>query len=155
MALASSDPVGAAIHFTLDRLLARPRLERLLRDREVVLSDRSFYSTLAYQGSGLPTRGRQALQRLQQRVARSPDLVLWVDLPVEEALRRVGRRGSVRSPVERRRMLRRVSAAYRAMARGRRWIRLDGREPARRLAVSATQALLPRLRRRVPPRRRG
>jgi thymidylate kinase len=89
-ALGPTDPIGAAIHFTLDRLLSRPRLERLLDRSDVVLSDRSFHSTLAYQGSTLSRSGFQRLARLQLAVAHPPDRVLWLDLPVEEALRRVG-----------------------------------------------------------------
>jgi dTMP kinase len=154
LALAPVDPVGAAIHFTLDRLLARPRLERLLRARDLVLSDRSFYSTLAYQGSDLPPRGRRALERLQRSVARSPDLVLWVDLPVDEALRRIGIRGAPRAPVERRRTLRRVSASYRAMARSPGWVRLDGRAPVRGLTEAAAQAVASRGSRRGRLRRK-
>ncbi len=52
----TSDPWTAAMFFTLDRALARPRLERLITRSDVVLADRSFYSTLAYQGSALPSQ---------------------------------------------------------------------------------------------------
>src|SRR5271170_2690225 len=90
--LGPTDPIGAAIHFTLDRLLARPRLERLLQRNDMVLSDRSFYSTLAYQGSARAPSELLRLERLQRAVARAPDRVLWLDLRPEEALRRVGGR---------------------------------------------------------------
>ncbi len=133
-ALGPTDPIGAAIHFTLDRLLARPRLERLLDRNDVVLTDRSYHSTLAYQGSTLPPSGYQRLARLQRAVAHSPDRVLWLDLPVEAALQRVGGRGRARAPLERRATLRRVASAYRRFSRQRGWVRLDARQDRRHLA---------------------
>lgn len=150
-ALGPTDPVGAAIHFTLDRLLSRPRLEKLLARYDVVLSDRSFYSTLAYQGSTLPRSGRQRLERLQRAVAHPPDRVLWLDLSPEEALRRVGGRGRARAPLERRATLRRVAGAYRGFAKGRGWVRLDAREGPAELREAAVRDLDSWLRgRRVP-----
>jgi dTMP kinase len=147
-ALAPTDPEGAAIHFTLDRLLSRPRLERLLARNDVVLSDRSFYSTLAYQGSALPAAGSRRLERLQRAVARVPDRVLWLELPPAEALRRVGGRGRARAPLERRETLQRVDRAYRRFSAGRGWVRLDAREPSGELADAAARALDVWLRRR-------
>jgi dTMP kinase len=146
--LGPTDPIGAAIHFTLDRLLSRPRLERLLQRNDVVLSDRSFYSTLAYQGSALPPSEFLRLERLQREVARVPDRVLWLDLAPAEALRRVGGRGRGRAPLERRATLRRVDRAYRRLSAGRGWVRLDARQHPREVADDAVRALGPWLRRR-------
>ena len=42
-AVAPADPAAAAVRFTLDRLLARPRLLERLRSNDVVVADRSFY----------------------------------------------------------------------------------------------------------------
>jgi len=61
---------------------------------EVVLSDRYYLSTVAYQGA----RGLDAERLLRESEARFPvpDLVLWLDLPVEEGLARVDARGAGR-----------------------------------------------------------
>lgn len=155
LALSVDDPVGSAIHFTLDRLLARPRLERLLDRSDVVLSDRSFYSTVAYQGSALPRSGRAALERFQRGVALVPDLVLWVDVPVPTALARVGRRGRLRAPTERARTLRRVAATFRELARRPGWRRVDGRQPPAAMAEAAVAAIRPLRRPTAGRRRRG
>jgi dTMP kinase len=153
--LGPTDPLAAAIEFTVDRWLARPRLERLLRGRDLVLTDRSFYSTLAYQGSALPAPTRAGLARLQEAASVPPDRVLLLDLPVEEALRRVGLRGSVRAPLEREATLRRVAAAYRRFARRGGWLVLDARSPAPELADRAEAWIVSGRGARRPPRGRG
>ncbi|HEY6238634.1 MAG TPA: AAA family ATPase, partial [Thermoplasmata archaeon] len=47
-ALGPTDPLGAAVGFTLDRMLGRAELERRLDHHDVVLCDRSYFSTIAY-----------------------------------------------------------------------------------------------------------
>jgi len=136
-----ADPWTGAIYFTLDRFLARPALERALGRHDVVVTDRSFYSTLAYQGTALPRGERLRLERLQRRVTPPPDEVLLLDLPPREALARLGRRSTGRGPLERRRTLERVAAGYRSMARRHRWTVLDARLSRAELVDRALQAL--------------
>ena len=135
------DPWTGAVYFTVDRHLAAGALRRALRQADVVLSDRSYFSTLAYQGSALPASDRQRLERIQLESTVRPDRVLLVDLPVEEALDRVGRRSERRAPLERRRTLARVARAYRRLARAPGWVVLDGRRPPRELVADALRAL--------------
>ncbi|HTT73443.1 MAG TPA: dTMP kinase [Thermoplasmata archaeon] len=137
----AADPWTGAVYFTVDRHLARPRLESLLRRHDVVLSDRSFFSTLAYQGSALPPRERRRLAALERSATVAPDRVLLVDLPPELALRRLGGRGRGRGPLERRAVLARVARAYRGLARAPGWTVLDARRPRRELTHAAVAAL--------------
>ena len=141
-----TDPWQAAMLFTVDRAVHRPELEALLR-RADVIADRSYYSTLAYQGSALPVRARTALAKMQRDLAIPPDVVVLLDLPPALALQRVGRRGSSRSPLERLATLRRVARAYRAMAKRGRWVVLDARQLPEELAERAEAALRRRRRR--------
>jgi dTMP kinase len=147
-ALGATDPLGSAVEFTVDRWLARPRLEALLRRRDVVVSDRSFYSTLAYQGSALPPPTRKSVARLQVAATVPPDQVLLLELPVSAALCRVRERGALLAPLERERTLRRVRAAYRAFARREGWTVLDARSAPKDLADRAERAVVARLPRR-------
>jgi dTMP kinase len=140
-AAGASDPWTGAIYFTLDRHLARPRLARALARFELVVSDRSYYSTLAYQGSALPARSRRRLEALQRVAAVAPDRVVWIDVPPAEALRRLGRRRSARGPLERRRVLARVDRQYRSFARQRGWITVDGRRPVRAIVDDIVRSL--------------
>jgi dTMP kinase len=155
-AAAAEDPWTGAVYFTVDRHLAAPALERDLRSHDVVIQDRSFYSTLAYQGSALPPRDRHRLAQLQRSASREPDRVLLLDLPPAEALRRLGGRNQHRGPLERERTLQRVARAYRALARSRRWRLLDASAPPDELLRQALDGLtLPTPgRRRQPGRRR-
>jgi dTMP kinase len=146
-------PLAGAIYFTLDRALARPAVERALAAGAVVLQDRSYYSTLAYQASTLSRADRDALARLQRAVTVEPDRIVWLDLAPADALGRIHRRGERPAPLERSGTLGRVREAYRALARDRRWKRFDAALPRKRLADEVDRWLAPLLRER--PRRRG
>jgi dTMP kinase len=135
------DPWTGAVYFTVDRHLALPALRRDLARREFVITDRSYFSTLAYQGSALPPRERARLERLQHGASIAPDRVLLLELPPEEALRRLVRRARPRAPLERRRTLERVARAYREVARRRGWVVLDARQSPRTLVTAALEAL--------------
>lgn len=62
---------------------------------EWVLLDRYYISMMAYQGA----RGQDAaeIRRLNEVFAPEPDLVIWLDIPVQEALCRIGGRGALDS----------------------------------------------------------
>ncbi len=135
------DAWTGAVYFTVDRHLAAPGLRRDLRRFDVVLSDRSFYSTLAYQGSTLTPRERRRLAELQRRATVEPDQVLLLDLPASWLERRLRRRAGTRGPLERSRALARVAASYRAIARQRRWRTLDARRSSTQLVGDALEAL--------------
>ena len=149
-----SQPWTAALFFTIDRAWAHGELRRRRTTADVVLSDRSFYSTLAYQGSALPARERHALSEIQTSVTDRPDLVLWLRLSPERALARVDSRGGRRTSLERLRTLRRVSRAYADLARRGRWIVLDARLPTASLTADAVAEVTRRLGRPARGQRR-
>lgn len=134
-------PWTGAIFFTIDRYLALPTLREDLKKCELVLGDRSFWSTMAYQGSALTRADYRRLLALQRDSTVAPDLVVWLDLPVSAALARLGRR-RVRAPLERRRTLRRVAWAYRSLAGQSNWRRFEARVPARTLAEEIARTIL-------------
>lgn len=147
------DAWTGAVYFTVDRHLARSSLERDLDRHDVVLTDRSLYSTLAYQGSLLTRSERRRLLALERAATVLPDTVVLLDLPVERALPRVGKRNALgrmaRGPLERRRTLARVARAYRTLARRGRWVVLDARHsPTRLLEEALLRIDLPSPRRR-------
>jgi dTMP kinase len=154
---AARDAWSGAVYFTLDRYRARPRLARDLRQADIVISDRSFYSTLAYQGSALARPLRERLEEMQALATIRPDRVLLLDLPASEALRRLRARGQARSPLERHRTLDRVRRAYRALALQKKWLVLDARQPLPRLAEQAEQYVVHSVSVNAPrrPRRRS
>ena len=94
------------------RDVVRPALAR----GDVVLSDRYFVSTAAYQGArGLDAEAILAASEAEFPV---PDLVLWLDLPVEEGLARARARGAPHEPAfEERAFLERVRETLGALRR--------------------------------------
>jgi dTMP kinase len=141
---AASDPWTGAVYFTLDRLAARPALARELGRNDLVLTDRSLYSTLAYQGSALPARARAQLVRLQATATIRPDRVVLLDLSPAQARRRRSRRSSGREPLEREAVQRRVAAEYRRLAERGRWIVVDASRPVASLAAELAARLATR-----------
>lgn len=97
------------------RLHVRECIEPALARGEVVLSDRYFLSTVAYQGA----RGHSA----QEILARSesefpiPDLVLLLELPADRGLERVRRRGLSEPAFEQREYLEAVAEIFGSIER--------------------------------------
>ncbi len=147
----AADPWTGAVYFTIDRFRARPALERDLVRHDLVVTDRSMYSTLAYQGSALPRGSRRRLRALQRRATVVPDRVVLLELAPAEATRRRGRRGAARAPLEREAVQRRVAAEYRRLARAGRWIVVDAARPVPRIVAEVADRLVGR---RSPAARR-
>jgi dTMP kinase len=108
-------PWGAKLRATAatGRLPAEEELELLLRDRrdhveqliapalaagKVVILDRYYFSTMAYQGS----RGMDPadIRRQNEAFAPVPDLLFILDLDVDTALSRIGGRGDTANEFE-------------------------------------------------------
>jgi len=63
-----------------------------LRDGKIVIMDRYYISSMAYQGArGLDM---DEIQRANEEIAPKPDLVIILDVSPQEGLRRVGKRGN-------------------------------------------------------------
>lgn len=123
----------------LDRVVS-PALER----GEVVLTDRYFLSSLAYQSLSL---GLERVWALNAEF-RAADVVIVLDLPVEECLARVAARGGVRDRFETLEQLRRVADAYeaaitRCRLRGDRVVRVDASGPPDDVHARVWKAIWP------------
>jgi dTMP kinase len=138
--LQPKDPIVAAIAFTVDRILQRPKVERALERGALVVQDRSFYSTLAYQGSDVPKAARDRLERLERSAALAPDLILYLELPVPRALDRLAGRGA-RDRFERAAFLRRVRREFGRFRRDPGWTPIDASGPPEATLEAALSAL--------------
>jgi dTMP kinase len=118
----------------------RPGLER----RQVVLLDRYYFSTMAYQGAlGLDP---QAIRRVNEAFAPRPLLTFLLDLPPGAALDRIrGSRPAAPDTFEREEYLEPVRAVF-AGFRGPEVLHLDAMEPADIVAARIQEAAVALLR---------
>jgi dTMP kinase len=110
---------------------------------QIVLSDRYYLSTVAYQGA----RGFDPQQLLAQAEAEFPvpDLALLFELDPDAALARVHARGGVAEPAfEDAQFLSRVAAVFRSLDRPY-LVRIDARGPVETVAIVVRETVRERL----------
>jgi len=110
----------------------RPALAR----GEVVIQDRSYFSTIAYQGQRGLDRAR--IRTESEAIAPRPDLLLILDLPPEEALARIRRGRSAADDFEGLASLTAVREVFLGFTEA---VVLDARRPADALQAAARAAL--------------
>jgi dTMP kinase len=98
--------VVEALLFAVDRVdHVEKEIKPMLEKGKIVVSDRYVYSTLAYQGAaGLDIEWIEEINRL----ALSPDLVIYIDVPPEVVVKRIRRKKSVMERLETQRRVREV-----------------------------------------------
>jgi dTMP kinase len=95
-----------------------------LRDGRVVVLDRYYFSTMAYQGAkGIDV---ERIRRMNEAFAVRPDLVFVLDVDARAGLARIRGRARRDELFERERYLRRVRKIFLGL-RGPRFVHLDGR----------------------------
>ena len=95
-------PEEMAALFTLDRIVhnkAEDGIENALENGRYVLSDRYYYSSLAYQGSLCDYEWVRQMN-VGCPAIRRPDLCIFLDSPPRVALERIGRRGEAKEIYE-------------------------------------------------------
>ncbi len=91
-------------------------IEPALQGGEIVILDRYFFSTMAYQGA----RGfdPQEIRRVNEEFAPRPDLLLLLDLPIEVALDRIGIRDGEANEFEQRESLQKCAKIFHSLQDG-------------------------------------
>jgi dTMP kinase len=139
--LIKNDSLAAALCLTVDRAMRRPEIDLALDQGDVVIQDRSFYSTLAYQYPGLPAEEWRELERIEQAIAIDPDLVLYLDAPVDLAMKRVEGSGQ-RDAFEDEPYLTKVKRKFEQMFQPPRWVRINATGSLDHSLEQAMNALL-------------
>jgi dTMP kinase len=113
-----------------------------------VVSDRSAYSSLAYQGYGRLLDIDELKRFNNWAIAGNwPDLVVFIDVPLDTLLERLKKRELDRFEREDRAFFERIHAGFTAMAASdpQRWLVIDGTPPKDELASTIAQAVKQRL----------
>ena len=122
-------------------------IEPALREGRLVVCDRFWDATIAYQGygRGLPI---ESLMTLTMYAARrlSPDLTFLLDIPIDVSRQRLRGRAADRLEGEVAAFHERVAQGYRRLAAAdpKRFVVLDGTRPENELAVHIRTAVLSR-----------
>jgi len=104
----------------------RKNLRPALAGKKVIILDRYYFSTIAYQGAkGIPPA---RIRRLNERFAVKPDLVFILDIEAGRGLGRIHHRKRKDLLFERERYLARVRRIFRGF-RGRMFVHLDAGLP--------------------------
>lgn len=113
-----------------------------------VVTDRSVYSSLAYQGYGRQ-QDLDELKRLNNWAINNlwPDLVIYIDVPIEVLIERLKKRELDRFEREDRTFFERIDAGFRSMAASdpQHWLIVDGTPPKDELEEIISAGLLARL----------
>ena len=113
-----------------------------------VVSDRSVYSSLAYQGYGRQ-QDLVELKRLNNWAIGGlwPDLVIYIDVPIEILLERLKKRELDRFEREDRNFFERIDTGFREMAASdpKRWLVVDGMPGKDELEKTISDGLFARL----------
>jgi dTMP kinase len=143
------NPRTELLLMTADRAqLMSELIEPTLASGRHVISDRSIYSTLAYQGYG---RGLDVdeIKRINEWALNRvlPDIVVWIRIPREEAERRLAKRNLDRFEREGAEFFARIADGFAAMAAADpdRWILIDGTLPKDDVQAAIHAAVAPRL----------
>ena len=123
-------------------------IEPTLASGRHVVSDRSVYSTLAYQGYGRGL-GVDTIRSINEWALNQtlPDIVVWIRIPREEAERRLAKRDLDRFEREGADFFARIADGFAEMAAAdpNRWILIDGTLPKDDVQAAIHAAVAPRL----------
>lgn len=102
-----------ALLFAADRAIHVEEIEQKLSEGYIVVTERYFYSSIAYQGSlGVSVEWIKCINRF----APPADVVFCLDISPEEAIERIKKSKKARENYEQLEFLREVREAYRRMA---------------------------------------
>lgn len=130
--------------YALDMVKDKEKIEDLLSEGKIVVCDRYFTSTIAYQG----IRGfsqEKAARFAQDFGLPKPDIVFFLSVTPEESMRRkMGEHGKLDRNEEDKPLLSAVSAAYERMAKDNvfgRWFVIDGAKSREEIHAQARNVL--------------
>ena len=137
---------GEALLFVADRAVHTERIEKWVEEGNIVICDRYFASTVAYQSVSLNgvALEKEWLVSLNIPVIREPDLTVLLDIDPEKGLGRIGGRGEI-SKFENAEYLKGVRKAYLELAEEFGFVVMDAERDQRGLSKEIIEKLKERL----------
>ena len=137
---------GEALLFVADRAVHTERIEKWVEEGNIVICDRYFASTVAYQSVSLNgvALEKEWLVSLNIPVIREPDLTVLLDIDPEKGLGRIGGRGEI-SKFENAEYLKGVRKAYLELAEEFGFVVMDAERDQRGLSKEIIEKLRERL----------
>jgi len=83
------DPIEAVLLFALDRYVHVKEIKKLVSAGYVVISDRYYYSSIAYQGALLGANFEEYILKVHEPFIYEPDVAILLDAPPDVALKRI------------------------------------------------------------------
>ena len=129
--------VVEALLFAVDRVdHVEKEVKPALEKGKIVVSDRYVYSSLAYQGAaGLDIKWIEEINRL----ALSPDLAIYIDVPPEVVVKRIKRKKSVMENLE---TQKRVREVYMKFVENGKLVSVDGNRGKNEVAKDILKIIL-------------
>ncbi len=124
------DPRALALLFAADRIEhVKKTIEPAINRGTVVISDRYYYSSLAYQGLENP----EAWLRAINKFAAKPDMIFYIDVTPEESIRRINsdNHRKKKELFEREALQEKVRSRYLALVRKENMILINGMRNAK------------------------
>jgi len=128
-------PEAEALLFVADRAQHTHAMRQWVNDGKIVICDRYYASTLAYQSSSMNGRSVDIewLKVMNDKVIMEPDITFLFDIDPEIGLERVESRGS-KSKFEALEYLREVRSKYLKIAKDRNFVVIDASMPKEKVA---------------------
>lgn len=122
------------LFLTARNSLVKEKIEPAVENNEIVLCDRYTSSTLAYQGYGKNVTDIGVIHRLNNLACENihPDLTIFIDVPVEECMRRQENHDKMENSVMH--VYEKIYNGYKQLSKNNNWIVIDGTKPVEEIS---------------------
>lgn len=122
------------LFLTARNSLVKEKIEPAVENNEIVLCDRYTSSTLAYQGYGKNVTDIGVIHRLNNLACENihPDLTIFLDVPVEECMRRQKNYDKMENSVMH--VYEKIYNGYKQLSKNNNWIVIDGTKPVEEIS---------------------
>lgn len=134
------DPILESLLFVADRAHHSKRIRKWLDEGKVVICDRYYASTLAYQSASLGEEMMDWLRAINEKVIIEPDVTILLDIDPPISLARITDRG-VTNKFEEIEYLHKVRKAYLKVAKEEGFIIIDASLPLKEVELQVLNAL--------------